>query len=325
MSPVKLSQKAQKYLPIYLESLRMDAVPGFDLYKESGAEVVLYRAASQPFTERERQALLDNNVTRLLVDRENRSQYQTYLEANLDTIVMDTSIKESVRAGIVYDSAKMLMEDLFERPTLGENIQRSKELIGSTVGFVLTGQAAFHSLLEVMSFDYSTYTHSVNVCTLSLALAQYTGLNDPRDLRALGTGALLHDIGKTRVSDSILKKAGSLTDAEMDVVRHHPEWGCDIIKETDLVAPDSYYPILQHHERENESGYPKAVGGSRIHHYGKITAIADVFDAMTTKRVYRSAIDTYPALKEMYTDSGAFDIELLQQFTKMLGPVGMAD
>jgi putative nucleotidyltransferase with HDIG domain len=320
-----LSQTAKKYLPIYLESLRIDSVVEFDLFKENGVEVVLYRAASQPFTEKERRTLLDNNVTRLLVNRENRRQYQRYLEDNLGSIVMDPSIKESVRAGIVYDSAKLLMEDLFERPALGENIQRSKELVGSTVGFVLTGQAAFHSLLKVMSFDYSTYTHSVNVCTLSLALAQFSGLKNPRDLRALGTGALLHDIGKTRVSDSILNKIEPLTDAEMDLIRKHPEWGCDIIKQTDLIDPDSYYPILQHHERENNTGYPEAMSGSRIHLYGKITAIADVFDAMTTRRVYRSAMEAYPALKEMFADAGAFDARLLEQFTKMLGPANEAD
>jgi putative nucleotidyltransferase with HDIG domain len=282
---------------------------------------MLYRGAGQPFTEKERQTLLENNVTRLLVDRFNRKAYQRYLESQLSFIVTDSSIKESIRAGIVYDSAKLLMEDLFARPEMGENIQRSKELVGSTVGFVLTGQTAFHSLLRVMSFDYSTYTHSVNVCTLSLALAQYTGLKNPRDLRALGTGALLHDIGKTKVDDRILNKREPLTPAEMDLIRKHPEWGYDIIRQTNLVDPESYYPILQHHERENATGYPEAIDGPEIHLFGKIVAIADVFDAMTTRRAYRAAIDSYPALKEMFADTGAFDAELLEKFTKMLGPL----
>jgi len=174
-----------------------------------------------------------------------------------------------------------------------------------------------------MSFNYSTYTHSINVCTLSLALAQFVGVKNPSDLRTLGTGALLHDIGKTKIDISILNKTGPLTNAEMDIVRQHPQWGCDLAKETDLIDRESYIPIIQHHERENESGYPHAIGGKQIHMYGKITAIADVFDAMTTQRVYRNAVDAYPALKEMYEDRGAFDPELLGAFTKMLGPTNL--
>jgi putative nucleotidyltransferase with HDIG domain len=171
-----------------------------------------------------------------------------------------------------------------------------------------------------MSFDYSTYTHSINVWALSLALGQQVGIRDPKELKVLGTGALLHDIGKTRIADSILNKMGPLTAAEKNLIRKHPEWGYDIVKDTDLIEPDSYYPIVQHHERENRSGYPRGVAGKEIHFYGKIAAISDVFDAMTTKRVYRSEIDAYPALKIMFADEGAFDSDLLEQFARMLVP-----
>jgi len=309
-----------QYLPVYLDILRVDTVLDFDLYIDNGNNVVLYRAANLPFDETNRQHLLENNITRLYVSSTDKWTYQQYLEANLDTIVSDPGIKESVRAGIVYESAKCLVEDLFAKPTMRKNIRRSQELVESTVGFILTGHTAFSSLLKVMSFDYSTYTHSVNVCSLSLALAQFVGIINPRDLKVLGTGALLHDIGKTKIGDSILNKVEPLTDSELNQIRRHPEWGYDIAKETDLIEPESYLPIIQHHERSNESGYPHGISGEKIHRYGKITAIADVFDAMTTRRAYRKAIDAYPALKEMFADTGAFDLELLEQFTKMLGP-----
>jgi len=309
-----------QYLPIYLDSLRPDTVPAFDLYLENGPDMVLYRSACTSFSEETRQALLENNVTKLYVTARDQRTYCCYLEENLRAIVSDTSIKESVRAGIIYDSARFLVEDLFAKPTMGENIRRSEELVESTVGFVLTGHAAFENLLRVMSFDYSTYTHSINVCALSLALGQQVGIRDPKELKVLGTGALLHDIGKTRIADSILNKMGPLTAAEKNLIRKHPEWGYDIVKDTDLIEPDSYYPIVQHHERENRSGYPRGVAGKEIHFYGKIAAISDVFDAMTTKRVYRSEIDAYPALKIMFADEGAFDSDLLEQFARMLVP-----
>ncbi len=315
----------KRFYPIYLDSLRVDSVLDFDLYIEQGFDYVLYRSARLPFTEKTRQTLLENNTSRLFVSTQSQHLYQKYLEANLSVLVRDSSIQESVRAGMVYESAKFLVQDLFARPTLGENVKRSQELVDSTVGFILTKRTAFASLLNVLSFDYSTYTHSVNVCTLSLALAQFTGMRDPEELQTLGTGALLHDIGKTKVSDTILNKVEPLTAAEMDLIKKHPEWGYDLAKETDLLKPDSYYPIVQHHERENCTGYPGNMCGPKIHLYGKIAAIADVFDAMTTEKVYRSAIETFPALKTMFADEGAFDRTLLEKFAKMLGPSHTAD
>jgi putative nucleotidyltransferase with HDIG domain len=309
-----------QYLPIYLDSLRPDTVPAFDLYLDKGTDMVLYRSACTPFSEESRQSLLENNITRLYVAAHDQRAYSRYLEDNLRAVASDTSIKESIRAGIIYDSARFLVEDLFAKPTMGENIRRSEELVESTVGFVLTGRAAFESLLKVMSFDYSTYTHSINVCALSLVLGQHVGIRNPKELKVLGTGALLHDIGKTRIADSILNKLEPLTAAEKSLIRKHPEWGYDIVKDTDLIEPDSYHPIIQHHERENRSGYPKGMSGQEIHFYSKIVGIADVFDAMTTKRVYRSEIDAYPALKIMFADEGAFDAVLLEQFARMLAP-----
>lgn len=317
---VSTKQTSGQFVPIYLDSLRADAALDFDLYVESQGEMVLFRASSTPFTEETKRALLERNVTRLYVSSREQHEYRLYLEQNLGTIVRDTSIKESARAGIVYDCAKYLMEELFSKPVMGENIRRSQELVESTVGFVLTGRAAFENLLRVMSFDYTTYTHSVNVCALSLALAQFVGIKNPKDLKVLGTGALLHDIGKTRISDGILSKSEPLTSDEFNLIRMHPAWGCDILRDSDLIDREAYHPILQHHERENGSGYPQAIRSQEIHLYGKITAIADVFDAMTTRRAYRSAIEAYPALRTMFDEEGAFDRTLLEQFARMLVP-----
>ncbi|HHI03532.1 MAG TPA: HD domain-containing protein, partial [candidate division Zixibacteria bacterium] len=134
---------------------------------------------------------------------------------------------------------------------------------------------------------------------------------------------LLHDVGKTKVSEAILNKPGPLTPMEMGFIKKHPKWGYEILKKTDLISEDSYYPILQHHERENGTGYPYGLMADEIHPFGKIVAIADVFDAMTTERVYRQAVNSFPALKEMYLDMGAFNRTLLEQFTKLMGPIDL--
>ncbi|MBU1318493.1 MAG: HD domain-containing protein [candidate division Zixibacteria bacterium] len=308
------------YLTIYLESLRIDSVLDFDLYTLHDGTYVLYRSKRLPFTENVRKTLIENGVPRLYVPNSDRHVYQKYVESNLTTILSDASIEETTRAGIFYDSAKYLVEEVLNNPTRGENIKRSQAMVESTVSFVLSRRDAFRSLLKVMSTDYCTYTHCVNVCTYSIALAQAVGITSADELHQLGTGAMLHDIGKSRIPDSVLNKRGILTPLEMEMIRKHPQYGFDIIKKTDIISEESCAPIIQHHEREDGSGYPNSIGSSYIHRYSKIVSIADVFDAMTTQRVYRAAEETYPVLKWMFENKHVFDAHFLEQFAKELGP-----
>jgi putative nucleotidyltransferase with HDIG domain len=205
-------------------------------------------------------------------------------------------------------------------PTLGKNIQRSKSMVESSVGYILREKQAFANMLKVMSFDYYTYTHSVNVCTFAVAFARHLGHNDEEFLNFLGVGALLHDVGKTRISDRILNKRGPLSPSEMSLIRKHPEWGQEMLERTKMLNSDSIYPIIQHHERIDSSGYPHGYNGKDIHITGKIVGLADTFDAMTTERVYQKAVDTYPALKSLFTSEGLFDRKLLEEFAALMGP-----
>jgi putative nucleotidyltransferase with HDIG domain len=316
----KTESATAKYLPIYLEALRLDTIVDFDLYIRIGDDFILYRASDLPFTDKTRAALLDNNVSRLFVVAGDRSKYQQYIESNITHILQDDGIPGPAKAGIVYDSTKLLVKDVLANPTLGDNVRRSKAMVESSVSYIITGQEAFHNLLRVMSFDYYTYTHSVNVCTFSIAFARFLGYTDEEFLNHLGTGALLHDIGKTKISDRILNKRSRLTPLEMELVKKHPEWGVELMRETDLIHDESYLPIIQHHEREDSSGYPYGLHGDEIHIYGRLVGIADTFDAMTTRRVYQPPIETYPALQSMFRMDRVFDRELLEQFARLMGP-----
>ncbi len=311
---------AGKFLPIYLEALRIDTIVDFDLYIKIGNDLILYRASDLPFTDKTRSTLLENNVDRLYVPVGAQARYQHYIESNITQILRDESIPDQTKAGIVYDSTKLLIKDVLANPTLSENVRRSQTMVESQVAYILTGPEAFHNLLRVMSFDYYTYTHSVNVCTFSVAFAQHIGITDEETLSSLGTGALLHDIGKTKISDRILNKRSKLSPMEMDIVRRHPEWGVELMRETDMIPEEAYIPIIQHHEREDGSGYPLGLHGDDMHIFGRIVGIADCFDAMTTRRVYQPAVDTFPALKVMFQQEGAFERGLLEKFACLMGP-----
>ncbi len=322
-SPTVKTDTEHRYIAIFLDSLRVDSILEFDLHLKVNNGLVLYRSADLPFTEKTRMKLLENKVDRLFITSENRGKYQRYIEKNLSKILEDPSVQEEKKAGILYETSTSLVKDVLAKPTLGENIHRSKELVSNTVGFILKGREAFLNLLTITSFDYYTYTHSVNVCTFSIALAQQMGFDDEEFLHELGVGALLHDVGKSKVSDRILNKRSPLNQIEFEIMKKHPKWGIEILTDTDAIAASSYYPVLQHHERGDRSGYPSGLSLDEMHIYSRIVAIADSFDAMTTKRVYQKAMGTFPSLKIMMSLAGLYDEKLLRSFVALMGPDGL--
>ncbi|MCK4461835.1 MAG: HD domain-containing protein, partial [candidate division Zixibacteria bacterium] len=218
-----------------------------------------------------------------------------------------------------------LVKDVFANPSDGDNVSRTQDMVSSTVGYILQGQEAFHNLLKITSFDYYTYTHSVNVCTFSIALAQQIGQKDEQFLHELGIGALLHDLGKSKISERIINKRTALSPYEFEIMKKHPRWGVDMLKDDDEFPAASIYPVLQHHERGDRNGYPDGISLSEIHIYSRIVALCDTFDAMTTERVYQRAIDSYPCLKVMFSLSGAYDYNMLCSFAELMGPSGLLE
>ncbi len=315
----------EKHIPILLDSLRVDTLLDFDLHIMVHSNLVLYRSADLPFDEANRQKLLENKVERLYVASEYREKYQKYIESNLGSILDDPTVDANQKANVLYETSTNLVKDVLSNPTLGENIHRSKNLVTNTVEYILKGRESFLNMLRTASFDYHLYTHSVNVCTFSIALAQQLGHQDKKFLNELGLGSLLHDVGKSKISERILYKRTALNKTEFEIMKKHPQWGVDILSLTNAIPAASYYPVLQHHERGDRSGYPKGLSLDEMHIYSKIVAVADSFDAMTTERVYQKAIESYPALKLMLSMKNVFDPECLRCFVELMGPQGAED
>jgi putative nucleotidyltransferase with HDIG domain len=309
-----------KFTPIHLETLRLDTILDFDLYVKQERQMTLYRSADLPFTEVTQRKLLEHGIDVLYVSGKDKVVFQRYLERNLDSILTNPNIPQYKKAGILYESSKSLIEELFENPTYGENIRRSKDLVENTIEYLLQGREAFLNLLKITNVNYSTYSHSVNVCTLTLSLAQQAGYTDSTFLYELGVGALLHDIGKSKVSERILSKPTRLSLKEFEIVKRHPQWGIELLRESDEIPEESYFPVIQHHERGNRRGYPHGLDLQSMHIFSRIVAIVDSFDAMTSERVYQEALSPFDALRIMYAESGAYDPELMRCFTVLLGP-----
>lgn len=234
----------------------------------------------------------------------------------------EEELKEAKR---VRDEAELLVREFLHDARLGNGVATEKVTgtVGKMVDSVFRNQDALTSLARLKSFDDYTFAHSVNVCILSLALGRHMGL-ERAELCDLGTGAILHDIGKMLVPGQVLNKPGKLTDEEFIVMKRHSEFGGEVLKDA-KIPEASRLVATQHHERFDGSGYYKRLAGRDIHPFARIAAVADVYDAMTSKRVYQNGMPPEEALKRLYLMRGThFEPELVERLIKCLGiyPIG---
>ncbi|MEH7236499.1 HD-GYP domain-containing protein [Bacillus sp. JJ1562] len=159
----------------------------------------------------------------------------------------------------------------------------------------------FHLFYQLQSADDYTYRHNIGVGVIATLIGKWLSLSD-KDLSALTIAATLHDIGKTKIPTEILNKPGKLTKAEYEIVKKHTIYGYEILKNTDGINHEISLVALQHHEREDGKGYPFGLKGSKISYLSKIVAVADVFHAMSSNRVYHDATPFYQVIKQMNDD-----------------------
>ena len=203
-------------------------------------------------------------------------------------------------------------------PQAGEIVRVSDEL----TELVLTDQNAMLGLTMIKNYDNYLFNHSVNVSILSIALAE-SMKQEEANLRIVGVGGLLHDLGKTGVAEEIIKKPDRLSTEEFESIKQHPVLGSRMIEQMPGLAGLISRVVYEHHIRYDHSGYPHTE--SPLHPLSMIITIVDAYDAMTTLRVYQRPFTPVEAIRQMNTMSGKhFDPNTLKIFIAMLGfyPVG---
>lgn len=181
-------------------------------------------------------------------------------------------------------------------------------------------------LMDMNRMDHYLYRHSLNVCIFTLILGAASGISHEQ-LKVLGIGSLLHDIGKTQIPLKVLMKPGKLDDEEYEQIKTHAEIGYKILKSEPDIPLLAAHCALQHHERLNGTGYPRGLKGPEIHEFGQWLGMADTFDAMTSHRVYKQAMLPHQAMEFLYGSSGTlFDQKKLQVFRDKVAiyPPGMS-
>lgn len=225
-----------------------------------------------------------------------------------------------------YDEAAVLVHSILEDAHLGKSIDtgRAKNVVASMAKSVLRNPDALVCYTQLKKRDNYTALHCLRVCILALAFGRHLGLEE-EELNLLGVGALLHDVGKMRVPDAILNKPGKLNEREYEIMKSHVPIGVKILERTGTIPAQALAVVREHHERFAGQGYANGLRSSQISEFGLIGAIVDVYDAITSDRVYQNGISSLDALKRMYEWRGRdFHPRFMEQFIQCIGifPIG---
>jgi HD-GYP domain-containing protein (c-di-GMP phosphodiesterase class II) len=226
----------------------------------------------------------------------------------------------------VYGRALSVVNEIFQDVRLGKipSSRKAKKVVSDMARLTIADPHALFALSMLKNYDNYTFTHSVNVSVISLAIGRACGLVE-EELRILGLGGLLHDIGKLKIDLAIINKPGRLTDLEFEAIKQHPGMGAAILEHMESVAPSAIDIVLGHHLHYNRKGYP---ADARMHGSLKMVdmaTIADTYDAITTLRSYQRPATPREALAQMRKTSGTIlHPRYLEAFTASLGtyPVG---
>jgi putative nucleotidyltransferase with HDIG domain len=233
--------------------------------------------------------------------------------------------EELERAHAVYARARPAVLSLFSEARMGNAIASETvfELVDDVFQSVQRNSGALISLCRLKRADDYTYMHSVAVCGLMIALCRQLGLGE-KDTRQAGLGGLLHDIGKSKVPDRILRKPDKLTDDEWVKMRAHPEIGHSILSKGSYGAVPMDV-VLHHHEKVDGTGYPHRLAGASISVFAKMASVCDIYDAVTSNRPYKSGWSPAEAIRKLAEWApGHFEDRVFQAFVKAVGiyPVG---
>ncbi|MCR4843098.1 MAG: response regulator [Eubacterium sp.] len=247
--------------------------------------------------------LLRNGVEltdRFIAHLEARGYKGAYI---LDSISEGIMVPETIPQELFDDGVQAVKE---------ANIEGLMVVAKQIAAEIISNQHIFPEMQDLRSYDDYTYHHSVNVGVYSTLIARKMKMG-ARELEHVCLAGVCHDLGKTRIPSTVINKPGKLTPEEYDLVKQHSRFSYDILADNYAISAKVKQAVLYHHENENGTGYPEGKMSEDIPLYSKILHVADVYDALTSKRPYKESYTTADALEYIMGGSGIlFDREVVE-------------
>lgn len=241
----------------------------------------------------------------------NENQIRKLLQLGEKAVTLD--LRQVYKKG-VQASRKLFSEARDNKPITARSVD---ELIRPFQEELKRETNIARLLYSLQSKDEYTFQHTINIGMISMALGRWLGYsgNELHDLTVAGT---LHDIGKSKVPNEVLNKPASLNAKEMSIIRNHPIEGYEIVKKSSGFSEAVGLAVLQHHERMDGKGYPFKLPGDKVHVFARIVAVADIYHAMTTTRVYKNKVNPFLALEQLQQSIAALDPQITLTFIEKM-------
>jgi len=290
-----------------------------DVYIATGGQAVLYATTGSEAAEVVERL---EGGAHLLMRAEDDGLLRRSLAAGLPVVLADDGLPAIERSRRAYAITTEVVRPLFASMAHvdRDGLVVTHEAIDAVTGRLVESDDLVWSIVATMQKHLTTHTHAINTAIYAVVLAQYLHVTERQEVEDIGRGALLHDIGKTRITTKILDKPGPLTRSEWRVIQGHPETGFQLVTRALGGVPGYGHIIAEHHERADGSGYPGGRRSNQVALDSQLVAIVDAFDALTSDRSYRTASTPFEALRTMrFEMAGQFNDELLQEFIGLLG------
>ena len=315
--------KNSKYLPVTLRSIKTGAFAGCDLYLQTVVndeiKYLLYCKGNNLFDDERKESFVKKNINKIYVAKNGNAQYLRYMETNLEQVVCDEMATLHERIQIVYDVAMNMTTDILKDTSIGIAVERARDWTTVALDFMLKDKEVYSHLTEMLTYDGNVLRHSVNTAILGLLFGYYLEMS-ANDLLTLGTGLLLHDVGKAKIDHYMIKKdMEELTKEEREQMRKHPDLGFILLSNSGNLSREACLIAKQHHEQYNGKGYPENLKGEEIHYYSRITRILDEFEIRMSKNTANDSNGAFNVLQNMVKGmEGSFDKEILKKFIDFL-------
>jgi HD-GYP domain-containing protein (c-di-GMP phosphodiesterase class II) len=326
-----LSEDAEQYAPLPLEDVQVGKPVSFDLYlktKAKGsaqAKIVRCCAPGDIFQKDWHGKLEKLNIQCLYFSLTDVDQVFEYLQGHLEGFLKEETHSDVEKAQRVCDLTQVWMIHLFtgEKTRTGDQITMALSLVDGLLEAVKHSGGNSLLLLELRKQNLYVYTHSVNCCLLGLAFTKYLGWT-PDKSRNFGMGALIHDIGYSRLPRELLAQKREPTEDEMTKIQRHPLEGFRMLQSFAHIPWEALQMVLRHHENGDGSGYPEGLKASAIPTWARIMRIIDSYDELTSERPWRPPIPPKEALwamRQQWEKNKIYDHQYLMAFISFLAGV----
>ncbi|RKQ29611.1 HD-GYP domain-containing protein [Oceanobacillus halophilus] len=299
------------------KTIKPGAVLAQSIYNENGVVLI---SSGMSLTDKVIRRLINYGITYVYIEDERTKDI--YVESLIPD-KLRTEATRTIKDTFTEIKKQGIMEKSYILDKKGKELM---DVVKKLTEEIKNNDQSLSMLTDIFLTDNYIFQHSLNVAIYSLAIGVNLNFTNKK-LMDIGIGSLLHDVGKIFIEQDILQKPDRLSDEEFEIVKNHTVLGYRFLSKNGGVPSVVAHCAYEHHERLDGSGYPRGLVGNELHTYAKVIGVADVFDAVTSNRVYRDAMLPHEGLEILYAGAvHLFDKEMVEAFKKsiVVFPIGLS-